>query len=751
MVSDAIYDMCLPVLEDKDVEDEDKTEKLEELLRKETSLSGPPLEDAVLSILWRFRDGSAPVAASPSIRPTIIRRASPAPWQIPRASSPLTSPPISGVSLNPPPGFGIAPSAFTRARTASASPFSSPRPSPRLAFAAPIPHSPSLNAYEFSEPSPEPDEYGDIESDTVDWIVNDDTASNVSSTGGVSAASWMQSQQSDMSPYDMLRSVLGDGRTDEEIEKALDENGYDLSATINALMASQSNDGSQSQSYSEDGTVLVGKSMFMDQARPATPLAHGRSPVLCKYWVSTGQCLRADCRFSHDLGNHICKYWLIGNCLAGDTCIFSHDPSALVSSLSMNDSGVSMSATPAEQAQSQHNLQLQDYASFPALQPTISNQYSNIYQSGLGSRSSSYGSSGFSPLSPAFQARSLNRAAGNGPQTSRNHSRPNSRHQSRPSTPALAVDDTDAFPSLGSIAAVKSKKHHGKRGGHGHNHSKETMVAKEIAANTLADVVRMSPSPAAASPLRKTVKGGGKGVAMSRESSAAAQAIPPPQHVPWLQTGDHANHQYLKARQEAIKHGSLRNKFLQSAAQAWNRNDARAAKALSLRGQSENELMRKAHREAARVLYEERNKNSSANGEIYVDLHGLHPDEAITYLGSTLSNHHKSVSISPPSMPSILYVITGTGHHSKNGKDKVGKAIRSFLLSNSYIFREFSVPGDRGNVGGILGVDCTSGRLRAGKDRGEGEGERRSGGGLEMGKVKVIRREDVDGGGKGSG
>jgi hypothetical protein len=101
-----------------------------------------------------------------------------------------------------------------------------------------------------------------------------------------------------------------------------------------------------------------------------------------------------------------------------------------------------------------------------------------------------------------------------------------------------------------------------------------------------------------------------------------------------LETGERANHQYLKHRQEAIKHGSIRNKFLQSAAQAWNRNDSRAAKALSLRGQAENEAMRKAHREAAKALYEERNRQltadsagSNADEELYVDLHGLHPEE----------------------------------------------------------------------------------------------------------------------------
>jgi DNA-nicking Smr family endonuclease len=130
-----------------------------------------------------------------------------------------------------------------------------------------------------------------------------------------------------------------------------------------------------------------------------------------------------------------------------------------------------------------------------------------------------------------------------------------------------------------------------------------------------------------------------------------------------------------------------------SAAQAWNRNDARAAKALSLRGQSENDAMRKAHREAARELYEERNKNSSSSSELYVDLHGLHPEEAVEYLEKVLLENQKETR--------PVYAITGTGHHSKNGKDKVGKAIRNFLNEWRYAYREFSVPGDRNNVGGI--------------------------------------------------
>lgn len=136
------------------------------------------------------------------------------------------------------------------------------------------------------------------------------------------------------------------------------------------------------------------------------------------------------------------------------------------------------------------------------------------------------------------------------------HSRPSSRHHSRTATPSVpAVDDNEAFPSLGSAAAKAGKRHHGKRGGHGHNQKENN------GPSNLADIVRLAPSP--------TPSQGRKGLRTaksfngSRENSAAAQAIPAPKHIPWLETGENANRAYLHARGEAFKHGSLRNKFLQ--------------------------------------------------------------------------------------------------------------------------------------------------------------------------------------------
>lgn len=202
------------------------------------------------------------------------------------------------------------------------------------------------------------------------------------------------------------------------------------------------------------------------------------------------------------------------------------------------------------------------------------------------------------------------------------------------------------------------------------------------------------------------------------------------------------------------------NDIIHSAAQAWNRNDARAAKALSIKGQAENEAMRKAHREAAKALYEARNPhlqpnsitNTSSNAvhrhddgssedtddEIYIDLHGLHPEESIEYLASILSTHAKLKR-------KVVYAITGTGHHSKNGKDKVGKAIRGWLGEGGFVFREFSVPGERGGyVGGVLGIEPGSGDCSvAGSSAGAGAGEDGSGE-IQGGKVRVLRREDVE-------
>lgn len=150
--------------------------------------------------------------------------------------------------------------------------------------------------------------------------------------------------------------------------------------------------------------------------------------------------------------------------------------------------------------------------------------------------------------------------------------------------------------------------------------------------------------------------------------------------------------------------------------------------------------MRKAHRAAANALYEERNQHllsptaEDDSDEMYIDLHGLHPEEAIEYLEDILRTHEKRGR-------RIVYAITGTGHHSKNGKDKVGKGVRSWLNEWGYTFREFSVPGERGGyIGGVLGIDITSHRLQSQHVQ-EAKSELPA---SSLGsKVQVLKREEI--------
>jgi hypothetical protein len=136
---------------------------------------------------------------------------------------------------------------------------------------------------------------------------------------------------------------------------------------------------------------------------------------------------------------------------------------------------------------------------------------------------------------------------------------------------------------------------------------------------------------------------------------------------------------------------------------------------------------------------------------------GLHPEEAVTYLETKLLDHQSSSR--------TLYAITGTGHHSKNGKDKVGKAVRGFLNEWRYVFREFSVPGDRNNVGGILGIDPSSWDRSLGERNGasssasaviamvksEESGEKEKAGAAtnpspepEKKQMRILKKEDVE-------
>ena len=245
------------------------------------------------------------------------------------------------------------------------------------------------------------------------------------------------------------------------------------------------------------------------------------------------------------------RYWVMGNCLAGDGCPFSHDPSALLGNLSVT--GGSRPASPA----SALSFQVDSGSdAFPPLQATESgDQWGNQYGGRYPSHLSVYQTSKYAPpgLLPGMGKRN-----GSATHLGRPNSRPTSRHQNREMNPtAPSVDDQDAFPTLAAVQAKNAgKKHHGKRGGH---NNRDAGLTKENIPSSLADVVRMTPSPVPG----KSKSGLKNKDTKSRENTAAAQSIQAPQNIPWLETGTRANQQYIKYRTEAIRHGTVRNKFLQ--------------------------------------------------------------------------------------------------------------------------------------------------------------------------------------------
>lgn len=645
--------------------EEDQVERVQSLLAEKTNLTGKALEDQAMDVLWKHQN-EVDSSIAPPARNTIVRAASPSPWQMPRATTPR-------LGSTPPLGPGSFGSQF------GLSPFPSPRPSPRLAYSSPIPHSPSLNAY---EPIPvgmtetfTPDVYGDFGSDTVDWLLADEA-------GGQHGIGLH------MSPYDMLRAVLGE-HTDEEMEKALEASGYDLSTALSML--SDKADKEKEQQQKVRAETLIGKSLTPTPTlvRPATP----RSGVICRFFLSTGQCLRADCRFSHDLGTTICKYWLTDSCLAGDTCIFSHDPTTAAVKLHQTEGLVSGNASPSTPPA---KLAVQDANAFPALTPEYNGNGNGMHNN--------HGYHHGPPVTPRSAYRQLH------------HSRPNSRaahrdnHQihhhnnhrnnhidNRPNTPQIpSVDDTEAFPSLGAVKPGKKKDKNRNVGTSGASTPNGINIPTGPA--SLADVVRNSPtpSPAAATPKRwgpvtghappSSPKPRPRPVSAASTNSippnrpatpSSATSIPAPQQTPWLTPSMMQNKPYLRHRQASYKHAHSRNKFLQAAAAAWARNDAKAAKSLGMRGAAENEAMKKEQRLAGKALYER-----TGVSETWIDVQGCAMDELAGYVEKVLKEQK-----------GVVYVFCG----NLRGKEKVGKWVKGVLNEWGLAWREWE--GRSGVVG----------------------------------------------------
>ncbi|KAJ3090156.1 hypothetical protein HK102_004535 [Quaeritorhiza haematococci] len=161
--------------------------------------------------------------------------------------------------------------------------------------------------------------------------------------------------------------------------------------------------------------------------------------------------------------------------------------------------------------------------------------------------------------------------------------------------------------------------------------------------------------------------------------------------VPWVETGEAAASLYKKYRQEASELAILRNKLFQRATENYLAGNKITAKTFSMEAHAINEKVQELNDRAAEAIFAARNPghhsaasdSSSSSSRTMIDLHGLHPSEAVILLSRKLeeiyNQHFYSPRASVRGESVKVLVVTGSGHHSRGRKAKVLPAVRDFL------------------------------------------------------------------------
>ncbi|KAF8845225.1 hypothetical protein BDN67DRAFT_962193 [Paxillus ammoniavirescens] len=145
-----------------------------------------------------------------------------------------------------------------------------------------------------------------------------------------------------MTPLDVLSSVFGSTLAPSELEEALLQNGYDFEKAMAWLIdralpsppqhtqARVQSMGNRVTLVTRDGPAAMLRGGRAGYANPTRSAGRGTNarPVpggnrVCRYYLA-GECLRADCRFSHDLERALCRFWLRGTCAKQEQCEFLH-------------------------------------------------------------------------------------------------------------------------------------------------------------------------------------------------------------------------------------------------------------------------------------------------------------------------------------------------------------------------------------------------------------------------------------------
>ncbi|PPQ72547.1 hypothetical protein CVT24_004885 [Panaeolus cyanescens] len=376
-----------------------------------------------------------------------------------------------------------------------------------------------------------------------------------------------------MTPFDVLTSVFGSSLAPSELEEALAANGFDFERAMAWLVdralppptspptsgqasppaGRMQHMGNRVTLVSRDGVSVRGapaaRGFTNGAAKPAQRFVNGR-PVpngnrVCRYFVA-GECLRADCRFSHDLERALCRFWLRGTCAKNESCEFLHHLPKDVDMAALNTALARANVPPGIGPLAAHTANLaaqQAHANvdeFPVL--------------------------GYDANNPNGAARRGKFAYVHDPSRTRFAAAVKKSHN-----PSNGEDSSilQGATIIGGGAALPSSAS-----------NQATNGGAAASTNTVMPIIAPRPSP--------------------------RLKLRPPLLLPTLPTGASLNALYMSYRSRALQLGAARNACLSRAADAWRRGDGAAAKRFSREGAELNKRMADEMREAAGRLVRER-------------------------------------------------------------------------------------------------------------------------------------------------
>ncbi|BGP63669.1 hypothetical protein NBRC10512v2_005020 [Rhodotorula toruloides] len=450
-----------------------------------------------------------------------------------------------------------------------------------------------------------------------------------------------------MTPFDHLHSIFAGSDVPENVlEDALQQSGFDVDKAIEYII---------DQQLGNAPPVPPGALPPPGLSSPFSREGEGRgkSGRVCRFYLA-GNCLRADCQFSHDVSKAVCKFWLRGHCLKGDgRCDFLH------------------TIPPVMRADYEARSRLRQEAMMPPpeAEPDV------------------------------------------GPELD--------------------------FPTLGD--APRSRRPLGGSGAHS--------VQLDPSRTRFAGAVKFGQKLQSPVPPRAAPSTTQDGLPAPRKSGRIA--LRPPALLPTLPTGSALATLYIRYRQNFLELGANRNKCLAKAAECYKRGDGAGARKWSREAQDWSRQVAIEGRDSAlriveerkrilkealdqgegragmaddapdrkvrgqergggiclgvvslAVLKESRHLTEEERTEVAIDLHALHTDEAISFMGDFL------LKLEAQNFQGLAFVVIGQQKHSGSSAPDKGEAAGRLRLEQATT----QFLSDQGwawqNFGGILAIDC---------------------------------------------